>query len=266
MITLLAAGHGISEGLRFIALFDKDYQKLWKPLDVRVTQDANKDHVVHVEWNDAPIAGYVHNYSKSLSVEYTVEIFPSATEGSLKNQVRDLDKFELSNSIKSESYTKLRAEIWIIPSSQVYLKDFCFEDNDDDDEDEKKMMLFKGVCAGHYKYKETFYGVECVEKVVPRLKRPPLMRQVSVASSIMAESDHPDTPGGKKKPESSKVTISCEVNGRTIAQRTEKVPPALQPYLETPIATTFPTPMPFDQPDGKRNSAMEVLTIVEVHG
>ena len=87
LITLLASSHGIAEGLRFISLFDKDYQKLWKPIDMKVSQDPHKDHVVHVEWDDAPIAGYVHRYSCKLGVEYTVEIFPNASEGSMKNQV-----------------------------------------------------------------------------------------------------------------------------------------------------------------------------------
>ena len=46
-----------------------------------------REHVVNVEWNDAPLAAFVHKYhGRKLVVEYTVEIFPSATEGSLKNQ------------------------------------------------------------------------------------------------------------------------------------------------------------------------------------
>ena len=43
--------------------------------------------MVNVEWNDAPLAAFVHKYhGRKLVVEYTVEVFPSATEGSLKNQ------------------------------------------------------------------------------------------------------------------------------------------------------------------------------------
>ena len=47
----------------------------------------DREHVVNVEWNDAPLAAFVHKYhGRKLVVEYTVEIFPSATEGSMKNQ------------------------------------------------------------------------------------------------------------------------------------------------------------------------------------
>ena len=37
-----------------------------------------------------------------------------------------------------------------------------------------------------------------------------------------------------------KVTISCEVNGRTVAQRTEKVPPLAQSYEESLLLTPSP--------------------------
>ena len=195
LITLLAQSHGISEGLRFISLFDKDYQKLWKPVDVKVRQDSNRENVVHVEWNDAPLAGYVHHYSKKLAVEYTVEIFPSASEGSIKNQ--------------------------------VFLKDCIFGDMED--------SSCLASDSETFKYTETFYGVESAEKIAPRLRRPPLEKQASIYSML---SDVPDTPsssgGGDKEKKKSelKVTISCEVNGRTIAQRTEKVPPPVQPFID----------------------------------
>ena len=43
LITLLACRHGIAEGLRFISIFDKDYQNLWKPVDMRVKQDPDRE-------------------------------------------------------------------------------------------------------------------------------------------------------------------------------------------------------------------------------
>ena len=36
LIQLLALRNGVSEGLRILTMFDKEYQKLWKPLEVRV--------------------------------------------------------------------------------------------------------------------------------------------------------------------------------------------------------------------------------------
>ena len=51
-----------------------------------------------------------------------------------------------------------------------------------------------------------------------------------------------------------KVTISCEVNGRTVAQRTEKVPPLAQSYEESlllsPSSPLAPTTPKADNMDG----------------
>ena len=51
-----------------------------------------------------------------------------------------------------------------------------------------------------------------------------------------------------------KVTISCEVNGRTVAQRTEKVPPLAQSYEESlllsPASPLSPTTSKADNMDG----------------
>ena len=35
--TMLLGRNGVAEGLRILTLFDKEYQKLWKPLDVKIT-------------------------------------------------------------------------------------------------------------------------------------------------------------------------------------------------------------------------------------
>ena len=90
LITFTATCNGVSEGLRLISLFDKDYQKLWKPLDVRIYHDQEKDQVVHVEWSDAPVAHFCASYrgrTGVMRIEYTLEIDPSNSEAPLKNQV-----------------------------------------------------------------------------------------------------------------------------------------------------------------------------------
>ena len=46
-----------------------------------------------------------------------------------------------------------------------------------------------------------------------------------------------------------KVTISCEVNGRTVAQRTEKVPPLAQSYEESLLLTPAPLSPSGAKPD-----------------
>ena len=73
-----------------MALFDKDYQKLWKPLQINVYHDEKEDQVVHVEWNDAPIAAFINNYrgrTGPMRVEYTLEISPPCSEAPLKSHV-----------------------------------------------------------------------------------------------------------------------------------------------------------------------------------
>ena len=38
--------NGVAETLRLLSLFDKEYQKLWKPLDVRIFHDSEKEQVL----------------------------------------------------------------------------------------------------------------------------------------------------------------------------------------------------------------------------
>ena len=41
LITLLGTRHGVAETLRLLSLFDKDYQKLWKPIDYQIDVETN---------------------------------------------------------------------------------------------------------------------------------------------------------------------------------------------------------------------------------
>ena len=51
LITLLGSRNGVAETLRLLSLFDKDYQKLWKPLDVRVFHDTEQEQVTNCYLN-----------------------------------------------------------------------------------------------------------------------------------------------------------------------------------------------------------------------
>jgi len=88
LVTMLATRNGISEGLRILTLFDKEYQKLWKPgaiaiyhgsvpntfgyskeSDCNGSEVARKSDVEHQEknavtivWTDAPIAPFIDSY------------------------------------------------------------------------------------------------------------------------------------------------------------------------------------------------------------
>jgi hypothetical protein len=59
LITMLAHSHGVAEGLRLVAFFDKEFQRLWKPLAFSVVCEAD---AVRVEWDDAPLAPFIHDY------------------------------------------------------------------------------------------------------------------------------------------------------------------------------------------------------------
>ena len=119
----------------------------------------------------------------------------------------------------------------IIPNSEAPIKNHKYE---------------KAWCEDkqkEFKYKDTFHGVD-----IERPKRPKLFRQAAVA--MKSSMSIPDAvlatePLPKKKSEH-KVVISVEVNGRTIAQRTEKVPPP--PYMFEPRT-----------PRGFRNSLNEKI-------
>jgi len=43
LITLLGTKHGVAETLRLLSLFDKDYQKLWKPFDCQISYDKDNE-------------------------------------------------------------------------------------------------------------------------------------------------------------------------------------------------------------------------------
>ena len=154
LITLLASSHGPSEGLRFVSFFDKEYQKLWQPIEVRVSHDLDREGVVNVEWEDAPLAPFIESHrgsgktDRKMRIEYTVEIAPaSGVDVPIKNRMyqasRDLD-------------------CTMLPAAKAG------EVNENDVEVTPLLMNGKAhmmqVCSDKFKYRESFYGVE-IEKV-----------------------------------------------------------------------------------------------------
>jgi len=89
LLSLMASSNGVADGLRMLALFDKEYQQLWKPLGVDVTPDVRRDKVVNVEWDDAPMAPFIADYGHGratmgrMRVEYTVDL-PLATDDPMR--------------------------------------------------------------------------------------------------------------------------------------------------------------------------------------
>ena len=87
LVTMLAARNGVAEGLRILALFDNEYQKLWKPLTLTIYHGTivkefgreeskcnaletpskidtayQEMNAVTVKWTDAPIAPFIDSY------------------------------------------------------------------------------------------------------------------------------------------------------------------------------------------------------------
>ena len=185
LITLLATKNGVSEGLRILSFFDKEYQRLWKPTNVSVTRDEQEKSSVCVGWDDAPIASFIHNYrgrTKKMRIEYTVEFIPnSEVEVPLKNQVFCADDacYLLANQ---------QCNLW--------------------QNDEKH----RNTLVSRTKYCDTFYKTtDCTEH--------------SENSKSFMKQESKENPGDSSSTgRKSKIIISTEVNGRTISQRTECIP------------------------------------------
>ena len=166
-------------------MFDKEYQKLWRPLDINISfgsisnaynrfDDPHEICAVTVQWSDAPIASFINNYKcgKPMRIEYTVEMVPNTTA---------------ENPLKSHLYYKDNSRL-------------------DKVENEEKPLLER-----QYDYSETFY---CPYLGLCSIERP----------KSPAPNDDKEDKGDKKAPPEIKILISTEINGRTIAQKTERVP------------------------------------------
>merc|ERR1719483_2048342 len=100
LLNLLAETSGLPESFRILTLFDKKFQSLWKPKNLRfeeyetiIPNQKTKSHSIIVRWNDAPIGHFLANYDKKLSFEYTIDISPGpATELGLKSVLYKKDE------------------------------------------------------------------------------------------------------------------------------------------------------------------------------
>ena len=229
LITLLACSNGVSEGIRFVSLFDKEYQTLWKPLDMRIWHDFHEDDVVNVEWEDAPIANFIHNYKGAfgrMRVEYTVEISPPDADEPLKNYVYGLNCKRKKKCPKGD---------------EIYKYAYSFRGVHIPPEEPPGPSSSRPVSAqlpDSYNYKI----------------RPKLVRQPHSIATLSG--DYFDEPTSvkrerEKKKSNYKIIISTEVNGRTIAQKTLKVPLSpLNKFSPVNPENFERTPTKFDQLEG----------------
>jgi len=109
LLNLLAETSGLPESFRILTLFDKKFQTLWKPQNLRfeeyetvIPNNKIKSHSIVVRWNDAPIGHFLANYDGNLSFEYTIDINPGpSTELGLKSVLyRNEDRACNGNTIR----------------------------------------------------------------------------------------------------------------------------------------------------------------------
>ena len=79
LLNLLAETSGLPESFRILTLFDKKFQSLWKPQNLRFEEYETvlpnrtvKSRSIIVRWNDAPIGHFLTNYNAALAFEYTI--------------------------------------------------------------------------------------------------------------------------------------------------------------------------------------------------
>lgn len=175
LLNLLAETSGLPESFRILTLFDKKFQSLWKPQNLRFEEYETvlpnrtvTSRSIIVRWNDAPISHFLANYNATLAFEYTIDISPSpANDLGLKSVLYKKDSVE-SSIIDVES--RKAAEL--------------------------QTSAMSGKAEKNYRYEVAF-------------------------DNITAQEDEYT------------VTISTELNGRTVTQMVEKFPMGGQP-MENP--------------------------------
>ena len=90
LLNLLAETSGLPESFRILTLFDKKFQSLWKPQNLRFEEYETvlpnrtvKSRSIIVRWNDAPIGHFLSNYNSNLAFEYTIGKFLKSMYGSI---------------------------------------------------------------------------------------------------------------------------------------------------------------------------------------
>ena len=119
LLNLLAETSGLPESFRILTLFDKKFQGLWKPQNLRFEEyetelagGGPKAHSIVVRWNDAPIGHFLANYDSSLSFEYTIDINPAPANAlGLKSVLykKEEDKNLLSRDSRSTTMAQKNA-------------------------------------------------------------------------------------------------------------------------------------------------------------
>ena len=131
----------------------------------------------------------------------------------------------------------------IPPTSEAPLKNHVYRrDNDDDDDDDAEDAKPNDVpllrkqqrptMCDRLKYHDEFHDVEVDRPVKRKLVHQPFSVRTTLSGSQYFTADEDKKA---KATTDYRVIISTEVNGRTVAQKTEKLPPP--PVLLSPVET-----------------------------
>ena len=231
LLNLLAETSGLPESFRILTLLDKKFQSLWKPQNLRFEEYETvlpnqklRSHSIIVRWNDAPIAHFLANYDASLSFEYTIDISPSpVAEIGLKSVLykRDSDQDETQSTIHS-TRTEMDEDL-----GEIKMGEKCYTEQ----------PLLSQYTEHHYKLNSTAHGnnetqnnddmsIHNMEKGNTGTKSTYTEKatgtkytkdrnrfRYEVCFDNIVEEDDEYT-----------VTISTELNGRTVTQMVEKFP------------------------------------------
>jgi len=190
LLNLLAETSGLPESFRILTLFDKRFQSLWKPQNLRFEEyetvnpvQKTKSHSIIVRWNDAPIGHFLANYDSSLSFEYTIDIEPS-------------------------------------PATELGLKSVLYKK-----EEEEECTGFMNGKTGHDSRNPECFNL--LEGGTPNMSRTPnLNRNPDPPNQSHVDSFRYEVSFQNitQQEEEYTITISTELNGRTVTQTVEKFP------------------------------------------
>ena len=193
LLNLLAETSGLPESFRILTLFDKKFQGLWKPQNLRFEEYETvlpapnpresplRSHSIVVRWNDAPIGHFLANYDSSLSFEYTIDINPAPAN---------------ALGLKSVLYKKVSVDARYVPDALSIGK--------------SKNAIRSASSVNNV---EAIHLLESGNNGDGKRSPLPASYRYSVAFDNIVSQEDEYT-----------VTISTELNGRTVTQTVEKFP------------------------------------------
>ena len=232
LLNLLAETSGLPESFRILTLLDKKFQSLWKPQNLRFEEYETilpnqklRSHSIIVRWNDAPIAHFLANYDASLSFEYTIDISPSpVAEIGLKSVLykKDNDQDE-SQSLFQSTHPEIDDGLYGAKGG---------------DKTATEQPLLSNYTQTHYRCNSAAHGNSAKQGNEEDKTIHNIEKGNSGTTGNLAEKTTASKYGKERnrfryevcfdniveEEDEYTVTISTELNGRTVTQMVEKFP------------------------------------------